>query len=235
MIVFQQKMKVFKGVLFCVFIVIYLISCTEIQVKEERKTVTGIGADEKISFVLDRSLITDVKDAAKIELKIEKCITKALNKLNPSVQTVSAKTFRKTVFPDFEYLSIPSSPESIMTLLNNMQFKDRIKLLGIRYLLILQREYSSADELIGGCIGGGQGAACLAFLVWDNKTKFSVRVIDVINKSSPGDVKAEATGHPWVGIVLVFPVGFPGFSEGPACNAIGKQVASFIVNNQPKR
>jgi hypothetical protein len=228
-------MKVFEGVIYVVFLVFFLMSCTEIQVKEERKTVTDIGANEKISFILDRSIITDAKDATKIELKIEKCITKALNKLNPSVQTVSAEAFRKAVFPDLDYLSIPSSPESIMTLLNNLQFKDRIKLLGIGYLLILEREYSSTDELIGGCIGGGQGAACLAFLVWNNKTKLSVRIIDVVNKSSPGNIKAEAIGHPWVGIILVFPVGFPGFSEGPACNAIGKQVASFIVNNQPKR
>jgi hypothetical protein len=228
-------MKVFKGLLLTVFLVIFLLSCTEIQVKEERETITGIRANEKISFILDRSIITDTKDATKFELKIEKCIAKALKKLDPPVQTVSADTFRKTAFPGLDYLSIPSSPESIMILLNNVEFKNRIKLLGIRYLLLFQREYSSTVKPIGGCVGGGPGAACLAFLVWDNKTKISVRVIDVINNSSAGDVKAEAIGHPWVGIVLIFPVGFPGFSEGPACNAIGKQVASFIVNNKPKQ
>jgi hypothetical protein len=216
---------------FCVAI----FGCTDIQVHEDRKTDTTIGDGEKISFILDRSTIKDVEDAQRIEIKIEKCIENALKKLDPPVETVSAETFRKTAFPDMDYLSVPSSPDSIMALLNNPEFKIRINLLRLRYLLVLQSQYSSTNEIIGGCFGGGVGAACLVFLVWNNETKMSVCVIDLAKACNAGEVKAEAVGHPWVGIVLIFPFGFPAFSEGPACNALGKQVANFIVGNRQKQ
>jgi hypothetical protein len=63
----------------------------------------------------------------------------------------------------------------------------------------------------------------------------SACVIDLTKDCNAGEVKAEAVGHPWVGIVLIFPLGFPAFSEGPACNALGKQVANFIVGNRQKQ
>jgi hypothetical protein len=214
---------------------IVIFGCTDIQVHEDIKTDAAIRANEKISFILDRSTIRDVEDAQKIEVKIEGCINKALKKLDPPVQTVSAEIFRKTAFPDMDYLSVPSSPDSIMTLLNNPEFKNRINPLGIRYLIVMHSEYSSNVEPVGGCFGGGGGAACLAFLIWDNKTKMSACVLDLAKDCNAGEIKAEASGHPWVGIVLIFPMGFPAFSEGPACNALGKQVANFIVGNRQKQ
>ena len=212
-----------------------LLGCTEIQVQEQRKTETAIGANEKISFILDRSTIKDVEDAQKIEVKIEKCIDKALKKLDPPVQTVSAESFRNAAFPDMDYLSVPSSLDSLMTLLKSSNFRERIKPLGLRYLLVLHSEYSSKAEPVGGCFGGGGGAACLAFIVWNNETKMSAGVLDLAKVCNAGEVNAQAVGHPWVGIVLIFPLGFPAFSEGPACDALGKQVATFIVGNRQKQ
>ncbi|MGZ5055885.1 MAG: hypothetical protein ACXWAT_13225 [Methylobacter sp.] len=218
------------------FCLVFLISgCTDVQVQEDRKIVTSIEGNEKISFILDQSAITDVKDAQKIEKKIEECIDKALKKLNPPVQTVTAESFRNTAFPGIDYLSVPSSLDSLITLLKSSTFRERINPLGLRYLLVLHSEYSSQSKPVGGCFGGAGGGVCLAFIVWSNETKMSACVLDLDQGCNAGEVKATAVGHPWMGIVLIFPMGFPAFSEGPACNALGKQVATFIAGNQKKQ
>lgn len=216
------------------FLVLMVFGCTDIQVQQDRKTPTVIGANEKISFILDRSSIKDVENAKDMEKKIEECIGDALNKLEPPIQTVSAEAFREAAFPGIDYLSVPSSLESLNTLLQTAPFRERIDRLGLRYLLILKSEYSSKCETKGGCIGGGAGGLCLAFLVWNNETKMSANLVDLTKNCSAGEVKAKAIGHPWVGIVLIFPLGFPAFSEGPACNALGKQVANFIAEDRQK-
>lgn len=208
-----------------------IVGCTNIQVQEEKKFNTSIGANEKISFILDRSAIKDVEDAQRIELKIEKCIDKALKKLEPPVQTVSAESFRKAAFPGMDYLSVPSSPDSILTLLNSSEFNRRIKPLGLRYLLVLHSESGFSNQ-VGEC-GGGSAVICLFF--WDKKTNMSACVLDLANGCNAGEVKTEAVGHGWFIFAGVFPLGFPAISEGPACNALGKQVAKFIAGSRQKQ
>lgn len=215
-----------KLVLLQFSIAFLLFACTDIQVQQERYTATNMGANEKISFILDRSTITDTKDASKIELKIEKCIDNALNKLEPPVQTVSAEAFQKTAFPNFDYLSVPSSPESFMALLTNREFRNRIDPLGLRYLLILKSESHFTN------LGGGLGPGFLA-LGWNKQTSMSARVLDIAKNYNAGEVQAEALGHGWFAI-FILPFGLPAISEEPACNALGKQVAAFIVGNRKK-
>ncbi len=207
--------------------VFLLVGCTDIKVQEERKTETSLEANEKISFILDRSNIEDEENAKEIEVKIEKCIDKALKKLVPPIQTVSAETFRKTVFPGIDYLFIPSKPDSIIALLNDPDFKNRITSLGLRYLLILQGKSSFMDQ------GGGLGPGFLLF-TWDKESKMSACVIDLKQGCKAGDVQTIALGHGFFAI-FIFPFGLPAISEGPACKALGNQVAIFITGNRKNK
>ena len=213
------------------FVVIFIVGCTDIQINEERITDTSIGVNEKISFILDRSTIKDVEDAQRIELKIEKCVAKALKKLAPPIQTVSAESFRKAAFPDMDYLSVPSSPASILTLLNSSKFNRRIKPLGLRYLLVLQGESDISFKGVAP-VGGGPGAVLV--FVWDKKTNMSAYVLDLAKGCNTGGVKTEVLAHGWF-VFFGYGFGFPAISEGPACNALGKQVASFIAGNRQKQ
>lgn len=206
-----------------------LQACGNVQVLEDRKAATGIQSHEKISVILDRSAIKDAEDAEAMELDMEECIADALAELEPPVGIVPTKTFRDMVFPDIDYLSVPSSPESLFELMTSADFQTRIRRLGLRYLLVLHSEYSSNAKPVGGCFGGPGGGVCLAFIVWDNQTKLSAQVIDVGNGLNTGNITTQVTGHPWVGIVLVFPLGFPVFTEGTACRNFGEQVAAFIA------
>jgi hypothetical protein len=143
-----------KKLLYTSFFILFFISgCTDIQVKEERKTETGIGLDEKISFILDRSTLKDLEQAQEMEEKIERCLDKSLKKLEPPVQTVSAETFRNTAFPGMEYLSLPSSPDSILTYLKSPEFVKRLQPLNLRYLLVLNGE-SHTSPMQAGCEAG---------------------------------------------------------------------------------
>ncbi len=215
-------------ILLMLFIGPFLFGCTDVQVKEERKSVTDIGVNEKISFILDRSKIKDVDEAQEIEIKIEKCIDKALKKLEPPIQTVSAETFRKNVFPGLDYLSVPSSPDSINALLKSQEFRKRIESLRLRYLLILQGK-SGFINTNGGFAGS------VMIVTWDKQTKMSACILDLVKSCNAGDIKAEALGHGWFAILGVFPIGFPAISEGSACKALGQKVASFIAGNRPKQ
>lgn len=210
-------------VVFCLF-----AGCTEIKVKEDSKTKIAIKSDEKISFILDRSLVTDIEDAPRIELKIEKCIEKELKDLTPPIQVVTAETFRKTVFPDFDYLSVPSSPESILTLTDSAEFNKRIKQLGVRYLLVIHGSSEFSGPEIGGF--GGYGGGVLIG-IWDKQTKMSAFVLDLNNVSKIGDVKTEATGYGWF-VFFGLGFGYPAVSEGPACHALGEKIATFITGRR---
>jgi hypothetical protein len=219
-----------KFILVELSVIFLLLGCTDVQVKEERKIVTDIGVNEKVSFILDRSIIKDVDDAEEIEVKIENCIEKELKKLESPIQTVSAETFRKTVFPDMDYLSVPSSPDSILALLNSPDFQQRIKPLGLRYLLVLHGE--SAGSTSGDC-GGSQALIC--FFITYKKTIMSAFVMDLAKSRNAGEVKTEAVGKGWFAILGIFPIGYPAISEGPACKALGQKVATFIVGNRQKQ
>lgn len=224
-------MHSWKKMLILIEFCVAIFGCTDIQVHEDRKTDTTIAESEKISFILDRSIIRDVEDAQRIEIKIEKCIENALEKLDPPVETVSAETFRKTAYPGMDYLSVPSSPDSIMDLLNNPEFKNRIKHLGLRYLLTLQGEshFTDFDVKVGG-----SGRTGILIFIWDKQSKMSVNVLDLAKGFSAGEVKTEALGHGWFAI-FGLALGLPAITEGPACNALGKQVANFIVGNRQKQ
>jgi hypothetical protein len=212
---------------------LFVCGCTDVQVHENRRSTTDIGVNEKISLILDRSSIKDIEDAYEMEEKIEACINKALNKLEPPVQTVSAEIFRNTAFPGIDYSSVPSSIESLTTLIKSDEFRKRIKPLGLRYLLALHTEYSTRNDSYGGCTGTLNGPPfCLAFIKWENETKLSACVLDLSNGCNAGEVMAKATGHPWLFVVWIAPIGLPAFTESPACNALGKQVASFITGNR---
>ena len=197
------------------------LSCTELKVQEERKHASVIGVNEKISFILDRSLITDVKDAPRIERKIENCIDNALRELDSPIQTVSAEIFRNTVFPDMDYLSVPSSPDSIHTLVKSPEFQKRIKPLGLRYLFILQSESNTSQLEWGGLDG-------LVIWLWDKKTQMSASIIDLAKGFDAGGVTIEAGGTNWI-VYFALPFGFPAITEGPACRELGKQIVNFVT------
>lgn len=206
-----------------------LQACVDVQFREDRKTATGIELHEKISVILDRSAIEDAENTEEMELEIEECIADALAELDPPVGIVSTHTFRDTVFPDIDYLSVPSSLESLLELMKSADFQTRVRGLGLRYLLALHSTYSSHSEQMGDCFGGPGGGGCLVLIVWDNQAKLSAQVIDVGKGLNRGSITTQATGHPWFGIVLIFPLGFPVFTQGTACHNFGEQVAAFIA------
>ena len=207
--------------------ILFLLSsgCTSINLEEDRITETSIEINEKISFILDRSTIKDMDEAQKIEKTIEKCVDKELKELDPQVKTISADSFRASAFGSMDYFSVPSSTDSILTLLKTPEFKKRINSLGLRYLLVVQggSDFSQKD-----CGGEGVIGGCS----WRKNTQMTVSIIDLIKNCCSGEIKAKAEGIGWFALIGYIPIGFPAISEGPACDALGKKVVSFIVGNK---
>jgi hypothetical protein len=76
------------------------------------------------------------------------------------------------------------------------------------------------------------GGAWVCVFTWDKNTKMSASIIDITKACCAGDVKVEASGTSWIVLLSILPIGFPAITEGPACKALGRKVASFITENR---
>ena len=218
-----------------ILLIFCLSNCTDIQVSHEQDTAPEFEKNAKVAVILNRGAIITVDDPEELEEKIADCVRDELAKIHPPIEVVSPERFRQSVFPGMNYDLIPSSPESIFLLLDKPDFGHKLESLGIRYLVLVEPDQKSASEKWGGCGGGAgpPGFACLVFWIWDNETNLESTIMDAKRKIKLGNVTVNAVAHPFFGIFIIIPVGWPAFSEGPSCSAFGKEIANFFQNYQP--
>lgn len=208
-----------------------LVGCTSSKVEEARANPTGIEPDEALSIIfLERF---SLEGHALMRDEVVDCIGRSIRNTNPSLQIVPPEEFRRAAFPDLEPEAAPRSPDSIALLLTHPVFRERISALNIRYLIVVggATEYPRRS---GGiyCGGAGHGAGCLGLIVWDKETRLAASVIDLKRARPAGEVKATASGNPWFGVFLIFPIGLPAPTEASACYDLGVAITKFIAGEQ---
>lgn len=196
---------------------------------------TGISAEEAVTVILNFSSSESPLEAYAAEKKFSACIAKVLRRKQPFVQFVPTDEFRSAAFPGLDMEAAPRSPESFALLMKSPEFQARIAPFGIRYLVIVgggtatRHDWGSIEFYGGGPYGGFFGLK-----VWEKTSRLAAVVLDLKQGATAGEVSSAVTGHPWFGMLLIFPLGLPSFTEGRACEELGEAVEQFITGGVPR-
>lgn len=213
-----------------IMISLFLAGCRSVQVTEDRKSPTAVATGEAVTVILNFSSSESPADAHAAEEKFSACVTRVLRRKHSHIRIVPADEFRSVAFPGLDVEAAPRSPESFFILPGNREFQTRITPLGIRYLVIIGGETETrpgwGDILCGGGYGGG---GCIGLKTWKKTSRLGAVVIDLKQAVTAGEVKSTVSGHHWIAILAVFPLGLPTFTEGRACYELGEAVARFIT------
>jgi hypothetical protein len=203
------------------------ISCTSTQILQEAKLNHPYNADELIVILGETSATSEFNDA-----KIYGCLSKGMLDANPKLKLVKPDMFRSNLYPYFSTSTTPHNQEEYKALLSNSLVQQRIKALGIHYLITLT-EYKTNTESHGGifCGGGGAGAGCLGLAWWDRDTLLSAQIWDLGNANLEGTVQTNSAGTGILpAFILPIPVYMPA-TETASCHELGKQLAKTISSN----
>ena len=192
--------------------------CTTTQVNEVSDIPTEIQTLQGVALVFSH-------DARDVEREASDCIRAAIESEQLRVRIVSADEFRRTAFPDLQPEAAVHSSEYLAVLLNDQRFRDRIASLGIRYLISIT---GVTEE---GLVGAGAGSMA-GLMVWDRRTQLSASVLDLAKASLEEDIRAHATGNPWLLNVGGLPLYIPAATESQACQDLGGAVVRFLKKDR---
>jgi len=212
---------------FCLFlcVIVLVAGCTTVEVGHTRKAATGIAAGEGLTVLLDYRGGEVVK-AHEQEDAIGLCITDALREKGVQARFIDPDTFRSTAFPGMDIDAAPRSPDSILLLLGSPAFRERIKPLGLRYLVLIGEKarsghYSTIEWLIlyFGTLIMGKG--------YDRA--LTANIVDLGRTAIAGQVAVHGKGASAYGIALfIIPVIVPSTAESRACKEFGYKIAEFL-------
>jgi len=210
-----QKMRVVNGIASFLVAVICLVGCSTVQV-QHGGTVSGpLDQADALTVVLDYGGGSP-EDAAKLEVRLSKCVQEALNEAGLAAKVVPSDEFRRTVFPDMDITSAPRSAKSLASLLKVPQFRHKVDSLRLRYLITVTENTASRYK-----------AAALG-VTQTKTTNLTAHIIDVKNPSETGEVSITAESKGAYGLAMFLPIIVPARTESPACKRLGREVVKVI-------
>jgi hypothetical protein len=194
-----------------------LCSCgTTVNVRQERFSRTGIGAQEAAVILLGSYVDKgERKDSAEKEQELTDCMRQAMSDGQLVQVRVSGSDFRATLFPGVKFESAPRSSEALLDLLRNDKAQNRISEMGVRYIIVVDiRTYSSS-----GSSTPLPGAS-------SRSSTFHATVIDAKNRMKSGEIYSDSVGKAGSNLSI-----FSG-TERDACSGLGKAVNIFITSTE---
>ena len=164
---------------------------------------------------------------------IEACVEQQIRARLPKQHIVSYEEFRRAAFPQLDAASAPRHPSYLEILFDDANFRSRVSFLGVRWIVFVSGTSSSQKENFG--VGGGP---VLAAGGTTNKwTSLGAAIVSVNDLSRGQHLGTSANGKQFFAAGAIggamggvpFLIFLPVTTEGPACRALGQQVASRIA------
>jgi hypothetical protein len=217
-------------------------ACVSSHTQPAPAPLGGLRANEAVTVLLhhyeegegEATGAVSSAEAAEIEARLGQCVSDALGECAPGARVIATAEFAREVFPNVPPERVPRSPESLLDLASNPEFRARAAALGLRYLVIA----TGATQMphTGGiaCFGGYGGAACLGLVIWHRDSQLAAVVLDLASEQLLQGPEAEASGHAWFAALGIFPLGMPpGFTRARACSGFGRAVAEALATGAP--
>ena len=160
------------------------------------------------------------------------CVTSAIANNAPKVRLIAAEQFQRSVFPDLSLESLPVSRESLVILGKDETFRGRAAAAGIRFLIAVGGGTDQRAPWGDGTCAAGAG--CIGFWLLERDSTLWAEILDMASGESVAKVEAKVSGHPWLGVLVVFPLGAPSFTETWACHKLGRSVVEFLTTQEDR-
>lgn len=164
-----------------------LLGCVSAKVEPSSGRLGELRPGEAIAVLLNRyqegedenkHMVSSV-DAAEIERELGHCLAEALRTRAPELRVIEPSEFAERVFPGVPLQRVPRSPESIVDLASNPEFRARTQALGVRFIVIATGATQMPSQGGGGCFGGFGVGGCLVLVIWDRDSQLAALVLDL--------------------------------------------------------
>ena len=215
-----------RPVLILLFAIAVFSSCATTNVRQTQQTPVALSSNEAVAIVLDHFWYS--LGSKRIGESLADCVVGATSRKAPGVRVLSPAEFREAMFPGFDAAAVPGTSETLALLMDHPEFRSRLESHGIRYLVLLRGGTKAIRHGEIVCDGGYGGGGCIGAYWWDKSTDLEAFIMDTLQGTIIKEITATANGTPWIGVILIAPVGFPVSTEYPACQAIGESIASYL-------
>jgi hypothetical protein len=215
-------------------------ACMTAKVDETRQIASTVQADEAIVVLKKPQL-----EGSGTEEKFLDCLQEELGgslihpedgqssrssrKGKAPFSIYGEQEFTDALFPWFEPSTAPSNAAGLRTLLARPGVSDRLREIGVRYVVWVDGNTKKTDG--GGsiaCAAGPGGAGCIGLGWWEKHSDYVASVWDLEAAQEVGTVSTDVTGTSvLIGAVAPIPIITP--VQSTACGRLANQLRSFLV------
>ena len=157
------------------------------------------------------------------------CLTKELREKN--YQIISDKEFRDRAFPFFEPDETTMNVEPSIDILQEKQFQQQIKTLGVEYIIWVSGQTDYADKVGAvSCALGLQGGGCYGYASQNDESNIQAEIWHVSEKKLLGYNTATAKGKYQL-FAFVIPIPIPSDSRQKSCKKISRSIVLKLLEN----
>jgi hypothetical protein len=209
-------------------------STTTPWTKEARQADTGILPGEQIVVLLSRYSRegAEVKDLSSIEARLEWCVQwEAQGK--DDLTFLPPAALRKLVSVDTMGADGPKSPELLLRSLGEPVTATRLAEAKVRYLVLVEADYRTADSKWEVQSSGGKGGGGLTVgRGWRQTSSFQATILDLKHARIAGSIESSMSGSQGAGVGVILIIPFPYYyssdTESRVCSALGEALVRFI-------
>lgn len=146
-----------------------------------------------------------------------------------TVQVLPEEQFIDAFYPWFEPRTAPKGLSRLKRLLEDPVISQRVKSLGIRYLVWLDGKTETQGQSGSmSCAVGPGGGGCFGFASWDKASIYEAILWDLYDLTEKGRVRVDSSGTSYlIGAVAPIPLLSPVKSD--ACTGLGDQIKTFFA------
>ncbi len=146
-----------------------------------------------------------------------------------AVQVLPEEQFIDAFYPWFEPRTAPKGLSRLKRLLEDPVISQRVKSLGIRYLVWLDGKTETHGQSGSmSCAVGPGGGGCFGFASWDKASIYEAILWDLYDLTEKGRVRVDSSGTSYlIGAVAPIPLLSPVKSD--ACTGLGNQIKTFFA------
>ena len=150
------------------------------------------------------------------------------------LKVMPEQEFLDSFYPWFEPRVAPLKLKRMSHMLEDPIIADRIKSLGIRYMVWVDGNTETTDKSgTFSCAVGPGGGGCFGFASWDKASIYEAIVWDLKQLDEKGRVKVETKGSSYM-LAVGAPIPFIAQVQRDACEGIGNRLKGFFLEGPPK-
>lgn len=160
---------------------------------------------------------------------LAECLGRELARRGPRYEVIPTPTYTRTAFPSLPEALVPKTAEYVRIALTDAGVQERVRSLGVDYLVYIAGSTEVAHDWGSITCGGGYGGGgCFGAVGFDKTSAVSAIVIDVDSTGEMARVSARTAGDSWLAVIGILPVWHNAPTERAACRALAEKLDEIL-------